>query len=412
MATMATEGDNSRPAAAPPAVVPWVDTLAQYSWRGLVILVAAAAVIWTAAFLYLVTIPIILAIVLATFCVPLARRLEASGFPPAAAAGTVVVGGLVLLGGALAAMAPAFIRQTADLVPTIQDGVDEFFVWLEEGPIGLSRQDVTDFITDAGEQTEGLGEVATTIVVTIGSIVAALVLTIVLLFFLVKDGPQIVNWIMTRCPDRYHDAVAAVGARTWRSLGGFMRGTATVALIDAVGIAIGLVIIGVPLVLPLAFLVFLGGFIPVVGALVTGLIAVLVAWAAGGFGMALAALGVVILVQQIESNVLQPVIMKKAVSLHPVVILAGITAGAIIAGIIGAFLAVPVAAMAAAAGNELRLRHESRLAGVPLGPTPIGGPWAGADVSGPEAATDGADAAVDDNDDDDDPPADPERRDH
>lgn len=399
VATMAegTDLDTDASPSRPPRVVPWVDTLAQYAWRGLVIIVAIAAVIWTAAFLYLVTIPIILAVVLATFCVPLARRLESSGFPPAAAAATVVVGGVGLLAGALAAMAPSFVRQARDLRPTIEEGIDELFVWLEEGPVGLSRSDIDEFVANLGERTDGIEEMATSLVIAVGSIVAALVLTIVLLFFLVKDGPQIVDWIVRRCPTQHRDALCAVGARTWRSLGGFMRGTATVALIDAVGIAIGLLVLQVPLVLPLAFLVFLGGFIPVVGALVTGLLAVLVAWAAGGFGTALATLAVVIAVQQVESNVLQPVIMKKVVSLHPIVILAGITAGAIIAGIIGAFLAVPMAAMVAAAGNELRLRHEARLAGVELGPTPIGGPWATAEVSGADAATDGP-AAADDED--------------
>jgi putative heme transporter len=370
-------------------VIPWVDTLAQYSWRALVVIVAAAALIWTLAFLYLVTIPIILAIVLATFCVPAARRIEAFGLPPTAAAGIVVVGGLLVLTGAFAAMAPSFVRQAQDLRPTIEEGVDEFFEWLETGPVGLSRADVDDMIANIGQQTEGIGEIATNVVIAVGSIIAALVLTLVLLFFIVKDGPEIVAWAALRCPPEHRDTLAAVAARTWRSLGGFMRGTALVALIDAIGIAIGLAILGVPLVLPLAFLVFLGGFIPVVGALVTGLLAVFVAWAHGGLGTAIAALVVVLLVQQIESNVLQPIIMRKAVSLHPVVILAGITAGAIIAGIIGAFLAVPVAAMATAAGNELRLRHEARLAGIPLGSTPIGGAWAVATVSGPEAAIDG-----------------------
>ena len=392
---MANTGETTDQAPAA-KVVPWVDTLAQYAWRGVVIIVAVAALIWTLAFLYLVTIPVILAVVLATFCVPLARRLEASGFPPAAAAATVVIGGLGLLAAAFAAMAPSFVRQARDLRPTIEEGIDEFFVWLEEGPVGLSRADVDELIANIGERTDGIGEMATSLVIAVGSILAALVLTLVLLFFIVKDGPQIVDWVSRRCPAQYRDPLSAVAARTWRSLGGFMRGTATVALIDAIGIAIGLAIIGVPLVLPLAFLVFLGGFVPVVGALVTGLIAVFVAWAHGGFGTAIAALVVVIVVQQVESNVLQPVIMKKAVSLHPVVILAGITAGAIIAGIIGAFLAVPVAAMAAAAGNELRLRHEARLAGVELGPMPIGGPWATAEVTGAEAATEGPAAADDD----------------
>lgn len=373
----------------PPRVTPWFDTLAQYSWRGLVVLVAIGAVIWSLAFLYLVTIPIIVALVLATFCVPAARWIEARGLPPAAAAGVVVVGGVLVIGGALAAMAPSFIRQAQDLGPQIEDGIDQFYEWLETGPVGLSRAEVDDFVANISTQTDGLTDTATSVAFAVGSGVAALLLTFVLLFFLVKDGEEIVAWLLARCPDTKRDTISAVSARSWRALGSFMRATALVALIDAIGIAIGLAILDVPLVFPLAFLVFLGGFIPVVGALITGLLAVLVGWASGGLGTAIGVLVVVLLVQQIESNLLQPIIMRRAVSLHPIVVLAGVTAGAIIAGIIGAFLAVPVVAMLAAAGNELRLRHEARLAGLALTSEPLGGAWATAEISGPEAAIEG-----------------------
>jgi predicted PurR-regulated permease PerM len=164
----------------------------------------------------------------------------------------------------------------------------------------------------------------------------------------------------------------AVGRRAWTALAGFIRGTAAVALIDAIGIGIGLAIVGVPLVLPIAVLVFLGGFIPVIGAFVTGLLAVLVALAAGGLQQALIVLAIVVAVQQIESNVLQPVIMRRAVSLHPVVILAALTAGAALTGVVGAFLAVPIAAVASAVGNELRLRHEATERGVSTDEDPVG----------------------------------------
>ncbi len=154
-----------------------------------------------------------------------------------------------------------------------------------------------------------------------------------------------------------------------------MRGTALVALVDAIGIGVGLAILGVPLVLPIAVLTFFGGFIPVIGAFVAGLIAVLVALASTGeLTTTLLVLAVVVGVQQFESNVLQPVIMRRAVSLHPVVILAALTAGGLLAGIIGAFLAVPIAAVLSAVGNELRLRHEAAARGEPIEdePDPVG----------------------------------------
>jgi hypothetical protein len=153
-----------------------------------------------------------------------------------------------------------------------------------------------------------------------------------------------------------------------------VRGTAAVALIDAVGIGIGLAIVGVPLVLPLSLLVFFGGFVPVVGAFVTGILAVLVALASNGLQSALIVTGIVIAVQQIESNVLQPTIMRRAVALHPVVTLTVLVAGTMLIGIIGAFLAVPVTAVIAAVANELRLRKESRRLGIEVGPQPLGGP--------------------------------------
>ena len=138
-----------------------------------------------------------------------------------------------------------------------------------------------------------------------------------------------------------------------------MRGTATIALIDAFGIMIGLLVLRVPLVAPLTLLVFLGGFLPVIGAFIAGLVAVLVALAAAGIVKAALVLGVILLVQQIEGHLLQPIIMRRAVALHPVVILVSLAAGAALAGIVGAFLSVPIAAVVAAAGNELRLRSEA-----------------------------------------------------
>jgi putative heme transporter len=218
-------------------------------------------------------------------------------------------------------------------------------------------------------------------VLTAGAVViqgiTALALAIVLLFFFVKDGDQIVAWMIARTPDTHRATVRATGRRAWVALSGFVRGTAVVALVDAIGIGIGLAILGIPLVLPIAVITFFAGFIPVVGAFVAGLIAVLVALAStGDLVTTLLTLGVVVLVQQFESNVLQPVIMRRAVSLHPVVILASLTAGGLLVGVIGAFLAVPVAAVLSAVGNELRLRHEATKRGEPLDdePDPVGPP--------------------------------------
>jgi putative heme transporter len=356
----------------------WLATTAAWTWRLLVVLVGFGVLLTVATRLALVTIPIIVALVLSTFCVPPARWLESKGFPRGLAAAVVVIGGLGAFGGVIALLAPAFVEEVQELGPTVQAGLQDLFAFTER-TFGYDEAAIQDLIADGFEQLQGQGGALASGVATAGAAViqgiTALALAIVLLFFFVKDGDQIVAWMIARTPDTQRGTVRAAGRRAWVALSGFVRGTALVALVDAVGIGIGLAILGVPLVLPIAVVTFFASFIPVVGAFVAGLIAVLVALAATGeLTTTLLVLAVVVGVQQFESNVLQPVIMRRAVSLHPVVILAALTAGGLLIGIIGAFLAVPVAAVLSAVGNELRLRHEAAARGEPIEdePDPVG----------------------------------------
>jgi predicted PurR-regulated permease PerM len=378
-----------RPSDRGPAVPPWLDTLAQFSWRLLVVLVGVAGLIILFTRLYLVTLPIILALVLATIAVPPARRLERRGIPRLLAALIVVVGGAVAFVGGLVLLIPAFTRQVADLGPTIGEAFQRVLDWLAAGPLGLDRNEIERLVTDALDNVgQFSGTIATqvgNIAIAVGEVLTAISLAVVLLFFFVKDGEQIVGWFIARAPERVRDDMRAAGARGWGALAGYVRGTAAIALIDAVGIGIGLLIVGIPLVLPLTLLVFIGGFVPVIGAFVSGLLATLVALATGGPTTALIVLGIVVLVQQIESNILQPMIMRRAVSLHPIVILTVLTAGAVIVGVLGAFLAVPIAATLAAVGNELRLRGELRRSGSRPGPSPLGGRGVDPELGLPEA---------------------------
>jgi putative heme transporter len=356
----------------------WLDTAVQYTWRALVLLVGAAVAILALTRLYLVSLPIIVALILSTLCVPPARRLERAGWPRLAAASVVVVGGVGSFFGIIALMTPAFVAQIQDLGPTVVEGFDQLLLWLEEGPIGYDRQQLDQLLdTLAASLSGAAGSIASqigTVAVAVVEVFTALALALVLLFFFVKDGEQIVSWFQKMTPLAHRDDVRAAGQRGWVALSGFVRGTSLVALIDAVGIGVGLLILDVPLVLPLSVLVFFGGFVPVIGAFVTGFLAVLVALADQGIQAALIMTLIVVGVQQIESNLLQPTIMKRAVALHPVVILAVLTAGAVLIGIVGAFLAVPVTAVIAAVGNELRIRHTLRSEGHRAGPTPVGGP--------------------------------------
>ncbi len=372
------------------AVPPWLDTLAQLSWRLLVVLVGVAGLVVLLTRLYLVSLPIILALILATIAVPPARRLERRGVPRLLAALLVVVGGAVVFVGGIVLLVPAFTRQVAELGPTIDEAFTRVLAWVDEGPLGLDRVEIEALVTDAlanvGQFSGTIASQVGSIAVAVGEALTAFTLAIVLLFFFVKDGEQIVGWFISRAPERLRDDMRAAGARGWGALAGYVRGTAAIALIDAVGVGIGLLIVGVPLVLPLTLLVFLGGFVPVIGAFTSGLLATLVALATGGLSTALIVLGVVLAVQQLEGNVLQPLIMRRAVALHPVVILTVLTAGAVIVGVVGAFLAVPIAATLAAVGNELRLRGELRARGVAPGPTPLGGRGIDPELGLPEAA--------------------------
>jgi putative heme transporter len=364
----------------------WLATLSAWMWRAIVVIAGSALLLAAAMRLGLVTIPIIVALILSTFLVPPARWLESKGLPRAPAALIVVLGGIGLFVGVFALLAPAFVEEVQELGPTVTEGLEDLFAFTDR-TFGYDQEAVLDLVNQGMQQLQGqTGQLAGQLAAAGGAIVqgiTALALALVLLFFFVKDGEQIVAWILERSPDTHRDTVRAAGRRAWVALSGFIRGTALVALVDAIGIGVGLAILGVPLVLPIMVLTFFGGFIPVVGAFIAGLIAVLVALAATGeIVTALIVLAIVVGVQQFESNVLQPVIMRRAVSLHPVVILAALTAGGLLLGIIGAFLAVPVAAVVSAVGNELRLRHEAARSGDTLvqgEPDPLGPEHAPAD---------------------------------
>lgn len=343
-----------------PSVPQWLIVAAGWSWRALVVGAAIVYGLRLLTRLSVVVLPFVVAIILSTLCIPVADWLRRRGVPSAVAAAIVVVGGIAAIVGIIAALAPSFVDQITALRPTIEDGVDSLLQTAAD--FGYDQDRLTDLVEQGRGQLSGS---ASTILSGLGAGVGAaisgvtgLALLVVLLFFFVKDADELTGWVIARTPPRRRELVGALSARAWHALSGYVRGTAAIAAIDAIAIGIGLAIIGVPLVLPLALLVFLGAFLPVVGALLAGLIAVLVALADGGLGTAIATLLLIIVVQQVEGNVLQPLIMRRAVALHPVVVLTALAVGATLAGIVGAFLSLPVAAVMSAVGNELRLRSE------------------------------------------------------
>jgi predicted PurR-regulated permease PerM len=191
-------------------------------------------------------------------------------------------------------------------------------------------------------------------VVLLGEVLTGLIVVVLLTFFFLKDGPGIWSWLVGLFAADHRRGADELGSRVFATLSGYVRGIAFVGLVDAILIGIALVVIGVPLVVPLMILTFLGAFLPLVGAFLAGLAAVLIALVFNGFVAALLVLAAIVVVQQLEGHVLYPILMSKTVHLHPAVIVLALAIGGIVAGIIGVFLAVPVAGVVSTVLNYVR----------------------------------------------------------
>lgn len=335
---------------------------AAIAWRFLVVAAAVAVLVLVLSRLRVIVVPLAVALLLSTFLVPPARWLTRHRVPDALAALAVVAGAVVLLVGALTMLGAAVAGEVDDLDVSIQGGIDEVTQWLSDGPLDLSADRVERWQDRAGEQLRAQsGRLAGGVfggAYLALELVAGLALTVVTLFFFVKDGDRIWRWFVRLFPEGARGDVEAIGRSSWTTAGGYIRGISIVALSDAVFIGLALWLIGVPFVIPLAALTFLGGFFPIVGAVVAGFAAAMVALVAEGFLAALLVVGATLLVQQLEGNVLQPIIVGTAVRLHPLAILLAITAGGVVWGVAGAFLAVPLVAVFARAAAHLANRED------------------------------------------------------
>lgn len=300
--------------------------------------------------LSLIIIPLILALFPATLLAPVCSRLRRWGWPPALAAITSLVGGIVVIGAVLTGMVLLVITELPQLIESASDGVAEIERFLQDDPLGLGVTGIGDAMAMAREElseVEGLGEQAVGAFIMAFETIAGSLLLIVVLFFYLKDGRHLVGSAVGSFPAARQARVRSQLTTAWTTLSRYFRGQLVVAFADAVGIGVGLLLLGIPLALPLAVLTFFGGLFPIVGAVVTGVLAVLVALAHAGLFTGALVLGLVLLVQQLESNVLQPLILGNALSLHPLMILLAVTAGALALGVLGAFVAVPIAAITA-----------------------------------------------------------------
>lgn len=322
-------------------------------WSLILVSIAAGAWVlgWLIGELWVVLLPVLLAVIVATVLWPPAKLMMRLGFPPALASTVSLVVFFVVIGGVITLIIPSVVDSVPDLVEQASGGISQVQDWLKGPPLNIGDDQIDTAVSAIISRLQDSGAVIATGVFSgvsaAGSILVTLALVLVLSFFFVKDGPKFLPWLHGFSGGRAGNHLAEVLSRMWSTLGGFIRTQAIVSFIDAFFIGLGLVILGVPLALVLATLTFLGGFIPIVGAFVAGALAVLVALVANGLTTALIVLAIILAVQQLEGNVLQPILQSRSMNLHPAIVLLAVTGGSSLFGIIGAFLAVPAAAVAA-----------------------------------------------------------------
>ncbi|MCC2321384.1 AI-2E family transporter [Cellulomonas xiejunii] len=349
----------TRPTAPPPAPAPapprsaaaslWGDGFGRVATRSLQTLAVVAVVavgVLAVMQLTLVVIPVLIALVLAAAINPLVAWLRRRGVPSLLATWIALLTLVALLSLVVWAVVRAVINQWDELADSAVDGLAELRDLVSVLPFEITDEQVTE-AQDAVQgllASDAVGAGAAAGLSQTADFVAGFFIMVVVLFFFLKDGPKIWKFLLRPFEGERYERGVRVGDRTVQTLGGYVRGTAIIAAVDAIGIGIGLAVVGVPLVIPLSVLVFLLAFVPLVGATVAGILAALVALVALGPIQALFVVAIVVVVNQIEGDLLQPVVMGRSLRLHPLVILVALTAGTVLAGITGAVLAVPIAA--------------------------------------------------------------------
>jgi putative heme transporter len=362
------------------AQVPWaVDMAAAWAWRFLVIVAAGYVIVWVLARFSVITIPLVVALLLAALGTPFVDVLQRAGFNRGVASALTVVGGLTMVGLLLTFVGQQIAQGFSDLSEQVVDGLGQIRTWLQEGPLQASESQVSDAIAEAqraiGSSTDQIVTRVTEVGAALSFILAGFFIALFATFFFMADGGRIWAWVVRLFPRAARTRVDSSGRAAWFTLTRFVRATVLVALVDAIGIGLVAYLLNVPFAFAIGVLVFISSFVPIVGATVSGAVAVLVALVAQGPVVALLMLAGVLVVQQVESNVLQPFLMGRFVSLHPLGILVAIGCGVLVAGVAGALVAVPL--VAAVNAIVLHLAGEAEAQRVALeatsgGPTPPG----------------------------------------
>jgi predicted PurR-regulated permease PerM len=337
---------------------------AAWAWRLLLVVAAIYVFLHVLSLLSVVLVPVIIGLLIAAALSPLADRLVRWNLPRSLATLVVVVGAMALIAALVALVAQQFSSGFGDLRSSFDDSLDKLEDYLTK--LGLSPQQLSDFFdkVQAGVQS-GQGNLGGTVVrtaTTAGHLIAGLFITLFATIFFTYDGRGIWRWLVSLFPEPARDRVHGSGERAWAVLTSYVRATLVIAATDALGISLVALVLGLPLVVPLGVLVFLGAFIPVVGASVSGIVAVAVALVSVGPVTALIMLAGVVAVQQLEGHVLQPFLMGRLVRVHPLAIVVVIAVGAEVAGIFGALIAVPLTAMINAVSSHLAGSRRDRLA--------------------------------------------------
>ncbi len=334
----------------------WTDSVgvvATRSLQGLLILAAFAILIFGLLHVAIVVVPILLALIIASAFEPVISALSRYRWPRVLSTVVVLLLVVVVFGGLIWIVVMQVMDQWDNLVSTTAEGFNQLVSWwnnqfpqfaLDDTRLDDLWATIQSLLSNINFGAVGSGLASG--LSAFGNFAMAAVLFVVILFFFLKDGPSIWGFIVRPLPTNQHRRAELMGARAVGVMGGYVRGTVIVALVDAVFIGLGMVFLGVPLWLPLALVVFICAFIPVVGATLAGIIAALVTLVTNGFVPALVVAGIVVLVNQLEGNLLQPVVLGKSLKLHELVVLIALTTGTVLGGIMGTLIAVPLTAVA------------------------------------------------------------------
>ena len=322
--------------------------LSSLSWRFIVIVAALALAGFVLKFVWVGLLPVILAILLSSVLSPVTAKLRSWKFPSALAAISTLLGLLLIIGGTFTAMGPVVSRQGAQLWDQAEEGVDQLMDMVNDMPFNIDAQQIDELIDDATSFLQGQMSSIASGVISGASAASSVLVTVAVMFiisfFILKDGDKFLPWVRKYSGPSIGWHATELLTRVWKTLAGFIQAQAAVSFVDALFIGLGLWALGVPLAFVLAIVTFFAGFIPIIGAVTAGALAVVIALVSNGLINALLVLALILIVQQVEGNVLQPILQSKAMGLHAAIVLLSVTIGSALAVIIGAFLAVPVAA--------------------------------------------------------------------